>query len=424
MLPPLRSVRPLAYRVSSAVLTPLWRARALPPPDLQEETLDRMAIKSTGLSDFGDDAFMRTALRVLLPALREEADLNAWGRLIAHGSLLKTLKERLWAEALFKEHPEILQRPVAAPIVVVGQMRSGTTRLQRLLARDTRFAALNLYELMCPVPWPSSFTRRIDPRIGYTAAALRFLNWVNPANGAIHPTGATEVDEELGMLAASVAGAQLEAQWRVPSFAAWSEATDQTPAYAWMKRLLQLAGWFSGRDPSKPWVLKTPQHMQDLPALLTVFPDARLVFTHRDPRAVVPSGASLAWHQMIVQSDTVDARWVGAEWLRKAAHRDTVMRTTPLPAPALDLEYEDVSTDWRDAIRRVYAFLRLELSPAIMDSMSTVAHQRDTGHSYDAADFGLDDAAIAAAFSELASPEVGTRERAGAGGARGGSRRS
>ncbi|MGL4543789.1 MAG: sulfotransferase, partial [Polymorphobacter sp.] len=254
-LPPATDFRPLGLRLLNAAFPRAWAAGVLPYPDLLETTLDAMAMKSTGLADFGDDSFARSQLRVLLPALENEARLNPMGRVIAHGGLLKALKERLWAEALFKAHPEILDRPLAPPIIVMGQMRSGTTRLQRLLGQDRRFAALRLYESMSPVPWPSS--RRSaerhpgrphhrDPRIAYTRRAFAFLSYINPGIAATHPTGALEIDEELGLLDASFTGAQIEAQRRVPSFARYCEATDQAPAYAHLRRLLQLASWFRG----------------------------------------------------------------------------------------------------------------------------------------------------------------------------------
>src|SRR3546814_17652045 len=109
-------------------------------------------------------------------------------------------------------------------------------------------------------------------------------------------------EEELGLLVASAWGMKHEAQWRVPAYARWCEEQDATPAYAHMADLLRLTGWLRGEDPAKPWLLKTPQHMLDLPALLRVFPDARIIFTHRDPAAVVGSSCSLAWHQLCRQS--------------------------------------------------------------------------------------------------------------------------
>lgn len=404
-LPPATAYRPMLVRHANRVLPKLWDRRLLPPPDLSEATLDRQAIAATGLDDFGDGWF-REPLRVLLPALHEEARLNPIGRMIAHGSLLKTLKERLWAQALFARHPEIRDRPLAAPIVIVGPMRSGTTRLHRLLAGDARFAHLRLYEALCPVPWPSSFARRRDPRIAYTARGWKALNWINPANAAVHPTGALEPDEELGLLENSLWGAQIEAQRRVPSYARWCEAQDATPAYAHLADLLRLTGWFRGEDPAKPWVLKTPQHMQDLAALLRVWPDARLIFTHRDPASVVGSGCSLAWHQMVVQSDEVDPRWIGGEWLHKTAHRiDSCLsvRAGVPPAQQIDVSFEAMNRDWLGTMRAVYAFLDMDIAPAVAAMTGYVERagreHRHATHRYDLADFGLDAAEVRARFA-------------------------
>lgn len=408
-LPPATDFRPLGLRLLNAVFPRVWNAGLLPYPDLLESTLDAMATKSTGLSDFGDDGFARSQLRVLLAALENEAQLNPMGRVIAHGGLLKALKERLWAQELFKRHPEILERPLAPPVIVIGQMRSGTTRLQRLLGQDRRFTALRLYESMSPVPWPSSVRNpKRDPRIGYTQRAFGFLNYINPGIAATHPTGALEIDEELGLLDASFTGAQIEAQRHVPSFARHCETTDQTPAYAYLRQLLQLASWFSGRDPHKPFVLKMPQHMQDLPALMSVFPDAKLVFIHRDPAAVVGSGASMVWNQMVVQSDHVDPHWIGAEWLHKTRHRAAVTAAYRPHIPAaqqIDVRFADMNNDWAGVMQRIYGFLGLEFDApahaAMADYLARAAREHThTQHRYTLGDFGLDARTINAGFAD------------------------
>lgn len=402
-LPPATAFRPWWLKGLNAGLPRLWARNLLPPPDLEEATLDRMARAETGLDDFGDDGFARGQLRVLLTSVKAEARLNPFGTMIAHGSLLKVLKERLWAQALFARHPEILARPIVAPVIIVGQMRSGTTRIHRRLAADPRFVHLRLFEAMAPVPWPKSTPDHRDPRIRYTARGLGVLNAINPGNGATHPTGALEPDEELGLLEASFAGAQIEAQRRVPSFARHCEAADQTPAYAHLKRLLQLTGWFRGDDPARPWVLKTPQHMQDLAALLTVFPDARLIFTHRDPVAVVASSASLAWHQMVVQSDHVDPHWIGAEWLHKTAHRARTAATVRReldPAGVLDIDYDEAEADWTGTVARLYGWLGLP--PA----GEPPAEARHRAHHYRLEDFGLGAAQVRAAVPGYRAPAL------------------
>jgi hypothetical protein len=125
--------RPVPFRLANHLLESLWKTKICPRPDLNEEELDRQAIRQTGLADFGDPWFRRP-LRVLLQSISEEARLNPLGHLNAQVYVLKLLRERLWGEQWFAEHPEIAQRPMAAPVVVVGPMRSGTTRLHRLLA--------------------------------------------------------------------------------------------------------------------------------------------------------------------------------------------------------------------------------------------------------------------------------------------------
>lgn len=408
-LPAAADTHPRLVRHANRLLPKLWRMRVLPPPNLLEATIEAQAKRATGLSDFGD-AWFREPLGRLLPALREEARLNPLGRVIAHGSVLKVLKERLWAQALFGAHPEIRARQLRAPVVIVGPMRSGTTRLHRLLAADERFAHLRLFEAMCPVPWPGSRKGR-DPRVTYTGRGWKALNWINPANAQVHPTGPMEPDEELGLLEQCFWGAQIEAQRRVPSYARWCEGEDAKPAYAHMADLLRLTGWFRGDDPARPWVLKTPQHMQDLAALDRVFPDARLIFIHRDPVKVVGSACSLAWNQMVVQSDDVDPHWIGAEWLHKTGHRvETTrkIRGTIDRKRQLDIGFAEMNADWREVMRRVYGFLDMELTPTALAAMEAYLARAEREqpfrrHRYDLADFGLEAGAVAERFADYSA---------------------
>ena len=121
-----------------------------------------------------------------------------------------------------------------------------------------------------------------------------------------------------------------------------------TPAALWC--------WLRGDDPATPWLMKTPQHMVDLPALLEVFPDARILFIHRDPAAVVGSSCSMVWNQMSVQSESADPHWIGREWLRKTRLKIDRMRTARSDLPAgrrLDVQYEAMERDWRGEMGRV-----------------------------------------------------------------------
>ncbi|PEQ12622.1 sulfotransferase [Novosphingobium sp. PC22D] len=386
-----------------------WKTGVLPRPEFDADAICRTMREETGLDDFGDEWF-REPLDVLAASLRDEAKLNAVGKFGAIGQIRKVLKERLYAQHWFDAHPEILERSLARPIVVVGPMRSGTTRLHRLLAADDRFAHLRLFETISPAPSPHKFRPRgADRRWLAASAIVGMVHRFNPNTARIHPTAPFEPEEELGLLVASMWGMKHEAQWNVPSYGRWAEEQDATPAYEHLARLLKLAGWLRGEDDSRPWVLKTPQHMLDLPALLKVFPDARIVFTHRQPEAVVGSSCSLVWNQMIIHSDQVEAERIGREWLRKTdlqIERMRAARKRIARSQRIDVRYEDVERDWLGVMRRIYAFLDLDIEPALPAMSDYVTRARRSlirrPHRYDLASFGIDEERVSERFASYA----------------------
>jgi hypothetical protein len=363
-------------------------------PVLEKHALLDKARATTGLDDFGDPWFERP-LDVLLDALRSEARLNPAGEWTAMKQIEKILVDRLWAERWFDRHSEILDRPVPRPVIIVGPMRSGTTRLHRLLAADRRFSHLRSFETISPVPRPEFVPGGPDFRITLAARIARLARLANPRTLTIHPTGPLQPEEELGLLVNSFWSNKHDAMWWVPSYGRWCERQDSTPAYRQMVRLLKLVGWSQQASSLRPWVLKTPQHLFDLPAVMAVFPDARVIFTHRDPLAVVGSAASLAWTQTIIYSDHADPAAIGEEWLRKTRVQIERMNRDRRAIPEhrqIDVHYEDMERDWQGTMARVYRFLGLELAPALP---AMAAYQRRTAaprrrpHHYSLEEFGL-----------------------------------
>ena len=368
------------------------------PPRLDKDALLEEAAAATGLNDFGDRWFEKP-FEVLLDSVKHEAQLNAAGEFSATKMFHHVLRDRLYTQMWFKRHPEILARPLKNPVVIVGPMRSGTTRLHRLLAADQRFAHLRSFETISPVPRPE-FEQVLageaeDFRPKLAARILKVARLANPRTLSIHPTGAYEPEEELGLVAASMYGMKWEAQWNVPSYAEWCHEESAIPAYRHMANLLRLIGWSQQESSLRPWILKTPQHMLDLPALLEVFPDARLIFTHRDPKQVVGSAASLAWNQTIIYSDHNDPAQTGRDWLGKTATMIARMRAARDAIPRermIDVQYEDMETDWRGTMERVYRFLDLEMEPAVAgmeDYLDRSARLKRHPHRYSLAEFGL-----------------------------------
>jgi len=394
-LPPAKSYHRIPIRIADRLLR-LLEPLGIGKADLSEYDLIQAARKATGLEVFGDESF-RAPMRILLKAIEDEAELNPVGRHLTRQSLLRILKHRLLAQDLFERYPEIQARELAPPVVVVGLARSGTTRLHRLLACDPAFLSLKAYESLNPVPWPGSFGADKDPRLTNTEQGLKFIFWVMPQMAAVHPLGASEVEEEVGLIEHSFSSQLHEVTKRIPTFAKWLMEHDQTFAYAYMAQLLRLIEWFRGDPPGKTWILKSPQHMQDLDALMNVFPKAKLIFSHRDPVKVVGSACSMTWNSIVRDIDNIDPFWVGHEWFEKTESmlRKTMrVRETIPDEQQIDILYADINEDWKRQIEKIYSFLGRELTSetlANMEAWFTSNKQHQHGqHKYSLADYGLD----------------------------------
>lgn len=387
-----------AAHLANRALESAWRRGVLPRPVIDADAFEAAALRGADPACLGADGDWRAPYRRLVESLRTEAALNPLGLAMAHGQIVQLLRARIRAASLWARHPEILERPLAPPIVILGPMRSGTTRLQRLLACDHRLAHTRTFESLHPVPFRS---RGPDSRAIRTRLALATLGRFNPALAAIHPTRPHDPEEEFGLLSTSFGPPQFEAQWRVPTFTRWWEASDKTFLYNEMRQLLKTISWRRRAPPDRPWILKVPQFMEDLPALLAAFPGARLLCLERDLAQVVPSAASLVWHQMRIQSDAADPRWIGEEWLRKTVRRNRIAAETRRARPdvaQLDLDFAAMDRDWRGEIRRIYGFLGIALAPTVERRMAAYlgrarAHR---GHRYSLDQFGLTPERLAA----------------------------
>ena len=272
------------------------------PIDLSEGALIGQARKETGLERFGDESFL-PAMRILLAAAEDEAHLNPFGRFIAKSRTLRSLSTHLLADSCFEAHPEIGQRKIAAPVIVIGLHRSGTTRLQRMMASDPRLQYLSTWEGINPVPRVGIPDHGRDARREEVKNALAARQFMYPGAFAAHPMDADWPEEEMLLLNHSFAGFSPLGLYHVPSYYRWFLADDKLAAYRYMAELMKLISWSRGEPEDKRWLLKNPQHMFNMPTLLNIFPDAKLVFVHRDPIKTVGSVMSLMWFYAVQHTD-------------------------------------------------------------------------------------------------------------------------
>jgi hypothetical protein len=382
----------------SGLLERAWERGWATRPELESERI----VEAAGRRERAEpeNGPWRDRLSLLCGSLRDEAALNAFGLTAAYVQLVKLVRARVRAERLLARGADIADRSIRAPVVIVGQMRSGTTRIHRLLACDPRFAFNRMFEQLDPVPYDLP----VDPRPLAAAATGLGMRLGNRSLATIHPSAPYAAEEDFGLHAFSIWGALFEGQWRVPRFALHCESADAKDVYSEFAMLLRIASAKRSLPDEKPWLLKAPQFAQELDALLAQFPDARLIVLRRPNEELVASGASLVWQHSRMQSNDVTRDSVGREWLRKTRLRSERMeaalkrhRNKPLVA----LDYADVSHDWRAAVGGIYSMLgwtldrETEARMARFIDRSTAHH----GHRYALEDFGLDQQSVAAAFA-------------------------
>lgn len=325
--------------------------------DFSEEGVLAAARAKTGLTDFGADDF-RVRLRLLCDEWGGDAEVNGLHRSILYGYLFRYACNRLLIQDAWKKNPEILQQKIERPIIVLGLPRSGTTHLVNLLAADTRLHSLPLWESYEPVPQPGEalLPDGTDPRYQRCAQAWEGMQQTLPLLAAMHPMEPEHIHEELELMGPDFASYNFE--WLSPS-PRWRDhyfATDQTSHYRYMLDVLKLVQWRRGGG-SKRWVLKCPQHLEQIPALFEVFPDATFAITHRDPLAVIQSTVTMLAYGERMRRATVDTGALIEYWTARIEHllRACVRDRDLLPAAqSIDVMFHEFMADDLAMVERIF----------------------------------------------------------------------
>lgn len=360
-------------------------------PRLDPDDIVARAVKAAGSDALGSDSY-REPLEVFVAAIEQEADLTTFGRLAVRGMLTSQLVTRIRLREWTDRHPEAAKEEIRRPWVILGLPRTGTSILSILLGLDPMARPIRQWEARSPVPPATLATAAEDPRILEAAKQLEQLHRLNPPFKAMHPTGAMLAEECVPFLMLDLRTLGLETQALVPSYGRWLEGCDMRSAYQQHRMALQA---LQSGQPTESWVLKTPNHLWCLETLLEFYPDARLIWTHRDPGPVTTSVSSLNTTLQSTFRDDPRPREVGAEWLRKlkyAVDRGMAFDDGAKPGWCVHIQYDELMRDPLATMRRLYG--HFGEAPSRLHERRIEAWLRekpqtaDGKHVYDPADFG------------------------------------
>lgn len=322
---------------------------------LQIEPLVEEARRRTGLEHFDAETFRESLSILLADWNKQETSELAVERF--REAIVTALATRLRVHAYLAQRPALLERPIERPVFVFGIPRTGTTLLNNLLAADPARRSPLSWEIDEPVPPSTSASLRSDPRALARLDAEREMLRTNPDIGKYYRFSAVYPNECLFFMGHDFKNVNWESRGRLPNYRDYLfESVDMLPAYQYHKRFLQLLQ----ADAPGVWNLKMPSHGLYLPTLLQVYPDARLIWTHRDPLTATSSFCSLIKTGHSSFMGTVDRPWIGQNipW-QAVRHAERIMdfRDRAGESRVIDVHYADLIRDPIAAMRKLYSSL-------------------------------------------------------------------
>ena len=376
---------------------------------LESDFLCADARRRTGFADFGDPP-IDPVLSILVKSLEQEADLHPLGRFLMRVHLRELLEIRLrltqaWSGRWEELESSVIQRP----IFITGMPRSGSTFLHELLAEDPDNRAPRFWEVMFPLRIESKSSSKVDPRVRKAEACLWWFRRLAPRADSVYPMRAWTPHECMAIHSYTLLSEEFVSTCYVPIYEAFLHKADLGPTYAWQKRFLQ---YLQLGCPKRRWVLKAPDHVYGLDKLLTVFPDALIIRTHRNPIDVVKSQLQLTQVLEGLYARPRERDQLAMREVRKIgeiSHQITRFQDNyPLKAGEfVDVMYRELVTDPLAVAQRIYDRLDVRLTWAVAERMRRLAANRSRyergSFSSTLANFRLDCAAETTRFTEYCS---------------------
>lgn len=323
------------------------------------------AVDRAGADDLADDDGFADRLAAHIAAIESDTGLRQLARNTLRARVVRLLRNRLSLTDLLKRYPEIEDIEIERPLIVVGMPRSGTTHLVNLIAQDPRRRALPYWESQEPIPalgqGPDIFG--VDPRYARAKAEHEALMASTPYVAAMHDRFPEAIEEEVELLDLDLAGYVLEWHARVPVWRDFYLGLDQHRHYAYLKKILQALTFLRG---PRTWVLKSPQHAEQLGPLMATFPDATVAFTHRDPVAVIQSAITMMAYSDRLRRTSIDPDWLVDYWsdrihrLLSACVRDREL----VPAErSIDISFHHLNGNEMPVLQELYSRAGVEITP-------------------------------------------------------------
>ncbi len=375
---------------------------------LTTDELIEEARRRTGLERFDRDSF-REGLDILVSDInRDERPEPLVER--TREVFLKALTDRLQTTAYLERRPELLQRPVKRPIFVFGIPRTGTTLLSNLLAADPAHRSPLTWEIDDPVPPPTTATLYTDPRAISRLEAHKQLLAAHPEAGKYYRNSPVYPNECVFIMAHDFKTLMWESRGKLPNYRDWIFSTDVTSAYEYHKRFLQLLQ----ADAPGVWNLKMPSHALYIPTLLKIYPDARLIWTHRDPITATGSFCSLLTLAHQGFRGKIDIEWLAENCPWQAVqHADRIMdaRAALGENRIIDVHYADLMREPLLTMRKLYKSLGDDFTAEAESGMRAWLDDNPQDkfgkHEYKLARFGLNEKTLRGMFERyLSSYEV------------------
>ncbi len=376
-----------------------WGRRLWP---FDVEAMCGKARRTTGLEDFGAPP-IEQALSVLADSLEREAALHQVGRFLMRMHLLDLLKTRLRLVDAWKRQPQddVESSPIARPIFITGMPRSGSTFLHELLAADPALRAPRVWEVMFPVTANEPDRGWGDRRVWNAATSLWWFRRLSPGADAVYPMRARTPHECVAIHSYCLMSEEFVSSCRVPAYEAFLRSSDLVPVYHWERRFLQ---HLQQNQRVTRWVLKAPDHAYGLEALFSVFPDAVVIQTHRDPLQVLKSSIHLNWVLRGLYAQPGDPIQLAEREARVlAGMTDRLIRFRAahpeLAERFVDVTYGELTADPLAVINRIYGRFDLTLTPEAAGRIGQLALRRSRYRGRRSipglADIGLDELTLA-----------------------------